>query len=572
MDPPVARTRQAELAFLVVLPLAAALGLAFLVPVAHAWGWDESMHAELPAVRMLFALQDGEARAFFEALHSCGQYPFVWPLVLALAQAVFGVGEAVARGAGWAAFALVLAVLYACTRELGRELSKGKECPLARWLAPLFALLSPLFLAYVPTLFLEVPSALAISATLLAWLRWRRAEERGRAAPRAVLASALATLAFFTKFNYGSLLWLALGLDLALWIVSADKASRGARARSALWLVPVPAMVLAWWFLLPLPFGADMGQIHRSAYLEFLGGNLAMASTSWPMRTLHFLGYLPGSPLGAGVLLIGLLATLPLLSASAMRTAWILLLVLEAPAILHPYHLDRFLIPGAPILWMLAALGWSAIVGRARVLLVPLLAACVLGWLSAPWQLGRLASLLGLWPAAEENRDWAREVFAGWAHPDPRRRNVPTAGLLRTELDRLLDELGRAIGPVERVGWPAIPSEVSPAVLHLGLLDREGSRERFRADAHRPMYLSIAQTDEGLAPEAVARWAEEFDVLILGDPPDLKARAGREWLRAHQTALVESGRWGATRIADLVFTRPPAAPLTVAFYLARKRP
>src|SRR5688572_7309807 len=142
---------------LVLLPLVATILLALLVPVPHAWGWDESMHAELPAVRMLFALQDGDARRFFEVLHGCEQYPFAWPLVLAVAQALFGVGESVARAAGWAAYALLLALVPLCARELERALDAGVGAsdtrvvaPLARRLAVLFALLAPLVLAYAP--------------------------------------------------------------------------------------------------------------------------------------------------------------------------------------------------------------------------------------------------------------------------------------------------------------------------------------------------------------------------------------------------------------------------------------
>jgi hypothetical protein len=558
------------LLYLVVLPCVAALGLAWLVPVANAWGWDESMHAELPAVRMLFALQDVAPRAFFEALHSCGQYPFVWPLVLALAQATLGVGEAVARGAGWVAFALLLALVHAGARELDGACGGGR--PWARRIAPLFALLSPLLCAFAPTLFLEVPFALALAATYLAWLAWQRADERRQSARRALLASGLATLALFTKWNYGALLWLGFAVDLALWIVSAGASRRGARARRALWLLPLPVAALAWWFLVPLPFGAEVANAHRAAFVEFLGGNLEMASAPWSRRILDLAGYLPGSPLEAAVLLVGLLATLRRLSTSAVRRAWILFLALEIPAVAHPYHLDRFLIPGAPMLWMLAALGWSELVERRRVLLAPLVAACVLGWLTAPWQFEAAARALGAWPENEESRPGAREVVAGWVHPDVRRRVVTTGGLRREELAHLLDVLAREIGPSARVGWPAIPSEVSPAALHLGLLERGGSRERFLAEAHRKIFLSIAQTDEGLSPDQVARWAEDYEVLILTDPPDLKARPGREWLRAHVAALLASGRWEATHVADLEIARPPSAPLTVQLELARKKP
>ncbi len=558
--------------FLVLLPLGATLLLALLVPVPHAWGWDESMHAELPAVRMLFALQAGNARGFFEALHSCEQYPFVWPLVLAVAQAIFGVGESVARAAGWGAFALLLALVHIGARELERAPGSRVAGPLARHLAPIFALLAPLVLAYATTLFLEVPCAAAIAAALVVWVRFHRESERAHAARWALFAGALATVVFFTKFNYGLLFAAGLALDLVQRLATAPRDERRALLRATPWLLAVPALALAWWLVLPLPFGAATAASHRAALAGFLGGNLQMASAPWTTRVLDLCGYLPGSPLQALVLLVGSVATLPMLRVASVRTTWILLLALEPPALLHPFHLDRFLVPGAPMAWLLAALGWSALIGRARGLRLTLAAACFLGWASAPQQLSALAGALGVLPADGPARDPVRNVLSGWVHPDPRRRNVPTAGLLRAELEVLLDRLASEIGPDERVGWPAIPSEVSPAVLHLGLLQRGGSRERFLTQAHQPIFLSIAHAGEGISLENTAAWAASFDVLILTEPPDLKGRAGREWLRAHQTALVEGGGWKAERVGELVFTRAPATPMSVVLSLARRSP
>ena len=61
------------------------------------WGWDESMHAELPAARIALYLRMGDLGGAFDAIHSCTQYPFVWPTLLGLAQALTGPSEAVAR-------------------------------------------------------------------------------------------------------------------------------------------------------------------------------------------------------------------------------------------------------------------------------------------------------------------------------------------------------------------------------------------------------------------------------------------------------------------------------------------
>jgi hypothetical protein len=469
-------SKREQLTLLVLVPIAAALVGAWLIPVPHAWGWDESMHAEEPAVRMLLALEGGRFAPFFRVLHGCQQYPFGWPLVLLGFQALFGVGEIVARAAGWAAFALLLALLALTGRAIEVECASGPNPISTRRLAPLFALLTPLLLAFAPTLFLEVPSALALLATFYVWLAAQRASTPARAALLSLLASARAMLAFFTKFNYALLFVIGLALDLALRLATCRMSERGWRLRAALWLLPVPLAALAWWFVLPLPFGAEIAHSHRAAFLGFLLGNLELAATPWTTRALHLCGYLAGSPLQALVLGLGLAASLCALRHRALRSAWIVLLALELPVLLHPFHLERFLIPGAPFLLLLSAYGCSRLVERGSVARWCLLAALLLGYVSAPLQLERLAAALGVLPSDPAAKAWAREVFAGWVHPDLRRRNVPTAGLQREELSALLDLLAPAIGSAERVGWPAVPSEVSPLALQLGLVERGRSR------------------------------------------------------------------------------------------------
>src|SRR5262245_14459103 len=166
---------------------------------ARAWGWDESMHAELPAVRMLLALRAFEPGAFFAALHDCDQYPFVWPLVLAVVQLVTGVSEHACRVAGTLAWCATLFGVYLVARE---ALGTGTGARRAAFAALVLAALSPLALVFSGTLFLEVPAACASVWALRAWLVRRRFPSR-RAE---LLAGAWIALAFFTKFNYGLML------------------------------------------------------------------------------------------------------------------------------------------------------------------------------------------------------------------------------------------------------------------------------------------------------------------------------------------------------------------------------
>src|SRR5437868_6536801 len=58
--------------------------LAMTTPSSPALGWDESMHAQLPAARIALALRAGEVRLAVDAVLGCAQYPPVWPSVLGL--------------------------------------------------------------------------------------------------------------------------------------------------------------------------------------------------------------------------------------------------------------------------------------------------------------------------------------------------------------------------------------------------------------------------------------------------------------------------------------------------------
>jgi hypothetical protein len=71
------------------------------------WGWDESMHAALPAARMLVGVQEGQFGQSADALLECNRYPFVFPLVLAAGQSLLGIGQDEARWVAWLFWVLV---------------------------------------------------------------------------------------------------------------------------------------------------------------------------------------------------------------------------------------------------------------------------------------------------------------------------------------------------------------------------------------------------------------------------------------------------------------------------------
>ena len=159
----------------------AALGCALLtilwvatLDVDKAWAWDEAMHAELPAVRLLLSLRAGDLDGFWGVVHGSQQYPFGWPLVLAAVQAVAGISETACRAAGLVAWGATLFGVFQLAAEVGRAQRPEGEGPrpgedLLPWIALLLAATSPLALGYAQSLFLEVPSALVGTWALWAW-------------------------------------------------------------------------------------------------------------------------------------------------------------------------------------------------------------------------------------------------------------------------------------------------------------------------------------------------------------------------------------------------------------------
>jgi hypothetical protein len=194
-----------------IAPLAALLLalLAFLtLPASPAHGWDEAMHLELPAARMLVAMQQGAWSAWADAFLDCSQYPPGWPLVLSLWQGLCGIGETSARALGCLSLGLLAHAVYLVALAAARDARVA-------WLGFSIVALSPLCWAYGSTLFLEVPFAAAAAFTLHAWL------VRADRPHGALRAGAWFTCAFFIKFNPSLQVH---PMKLIMWISFADSA------------------------------------------------------------------------------------------------------------------------------------------------------------------------------------------------------------------------------------------------------------------------------------------------------------------------------------------------------------
>lgn len=563
-----------------------ALALVCLLPLvryalegpAPSLGWDESMHAALPAARMVLSVEAGDPGAAARAALDCTRYPFVYPVVLGLVQGLTGVSESAARWTTVALWCLTLAGTFLLAGEVARRLPAAtlerfpRAAAGAPWIAVLAASLCPLAQRYAGTLFLEVPSACAATFALRAWVRCGEGLAAGPRARRELAAGAWLTAAFFTKFNYGGLLVGALAADRA---VEGALAWRRGRlpvllARSV-WLVPVPALVGAWWFLLPWPGGPEHAALHRAALVDFLSGNLEMAPTPAALRALYWGGAFVPAPAFLVVLALGVLASARWLGSPAVRALWAVLVLACVPVWLHPFHLDRFLVPEGPPTWCLAAVGLATLPlpTRLRNRAGALLAAALLAVATLAFPTERLARSVGLEARSPEVRAWQRELFADWRWG----RGVASQGLARDEADALFDLAAGALGPTERVGWLGLSSEVSPAALHLALLARGGSPARFLADAHRP--LDVVATVPG-APlpdwglDVFRRFAEHYDALLATDPTDLKDRAARRGTYDRFRAMLEDDLgWRRTELGTIDVMRGAGAPLAVHLRIYR---
>jgi hypothetical protein len=438
----------------------------------------------------------------------------------------------------------------------------------------LMAAASPMGMAFSGTLFLEVPfTAVAMFATW-AWLKRRNlASERSRARCEFGVGALLA-LAFFTKFNYGALLALGIGIDFALEGAQSVR-TRASRVwlRAALRMALVPAVLCLWWFVLPLPGGLEVGAGHRQAFLGFLSGNQTQAPTPFAQRLVDWCVGVFVSP-RAAVLTLGLvLLSLACWRVREVRSIWIVGCACVVPVALHPFHLDRLLLPGAPFIWVLMAAGGSApwlLAKRWRTLILTALLVGVV-----PLALPVLNNTERLLNWAYPGLDTNPEAVAYREETMERKRSLafaralPTAGLPRAESDAVLDAIAREVSPDASLGWLGAPEKLAPGALHVGLLARGGSRARFLANARDTMMFGVAGEDPHWDAAQLSSWAGQFDVILCSDPPDLGGKRLWSFLQSYRERLSAEHAYAAKEYAQVQFQRPMRAPETVRLIVLR---
>jgi hypothetical protein len=580
-DEAVASARRARRETWIALGIAGALALTWSLALSRAqsWGWDESMHAELPAARMLVAAQAGELRASIDALLGCSQYPFVYPVCLALAQAVFGLSEHVARVAGVVTWCATLFGLFLLGREVARrerdDRDRAGEWDLVPWLAMALGALSPLALSFAGTLFLEVPFTCAAVFTLRAWLRRSDDVDTRTLRRRDLAAGAWLAIAFFVKFNYGVLLAGGLALDGVSDAVRAARSGElNEHLRRARWISVVPLAAGLWWFVLPIPGGLAIAHEHRTAFVEFLQGNRGMARTSLEERLFWTAGHFAFDPRMLLVLAIGIALTVRRLGrrngSAAVRALWLVLVCSWVPVWVHPFFLERFLIPGGAALWPLAAIGIASVspiawIPRVAVLAIALLCVVSFPTLDTWW----LYERRGLASAVPIVRAYQLEQCAS-LHDLSGTREPMTNGLSRVESDAVLDAIAREVTAQERVAWLGVSTQLSPAALHIGLLQRGGSRERFLRDSHEPLDVAYFAIDPGWSDDQLAAFARGFDVVLFTEPVTFKSQRDREYMSAHCRRLTETLHYSKKEIGEVAIEIPLQPARHVKLFACRR--
>jgi hypothetical protein len=555
------------------------LGLAVFwistLTLQKSWGWDESMHAQLPAVRMLLSLQEGDLGGFSQVVHTSVQYPFGWPLLLTLIQAVLGISEFVCRATGLVAWAGVIFGTFLLAQEVQRANQpegEGATSPgrLFPWLALIFTALSPLGLGYGQSLFLEVPSAFCAVFALRAWLR--RNNRRGEAgeALQHLVAGAWLTAAFFIKFNYGMLLIFGCCLDAGAGLLVAGCSRQLWQESRRLLITAAPLFIgLVWWLGWPIPFGLSMGEHHRESMLAFLGGNHSLQGAPAEQRVLFWVVFLSYTARLFALQVFGLLSSVRWALSPGARLLWCVFLGAGLPVWTHSFQLDRFLIPNAPVFWTLAALGVASIIPRrpglgALVGLALALVTLLFPSKDAVW----VAQQLGVVPAEGPGRAYVVDILAS-KHQLGAQRRFWTPGLAPAVTDELLGLIVDEVGQGESVGWIGGPSEISPAAVHLALLAQSGESERFLRDAHLPMDVSFTGEDPNWTSEQLAEFCARFDLVITTDPPDPAGRASRNFIRRYATLLVDPLGWSAKALGKLTIQRELGPPLSLTVYSLR---
>lgn len=392
---------------------------AFLID-PPALGWDEGVHLEnsLAALRVLTG---GSVKDFLLWLDAPAYYPFVHYLIIAGSWLAFGIGEMGARVAAATVALLALPALVRLTRELGDD--DGWSAVLA---AALF-LSGRTTAGLAGAVMLDLTGTVATLWVMVAYLAWLRAATW----PRAGMVASTLLLAFFTKYNFGLLVALALLLHALLARIGFR---RGAQLAMLLF-VPI----LLWLYQEPTKKFLLLTEYVWNRRLEIT----LWQQISFPVVSLardHFMAW-PVGVLGVGAALLAARRIRWSSPAAAMTFFVAIQLAAQAGS---SAQLPRYILPCVPLVHCLAA---TAIFGSR------------LGRVAALVATAAATGLLALAPTS-----WLLEKTPGWRHRHDLRATIAwiaaelhgKPAILVGGFHELSPSLGPFLGAVRRSEVPPL--------------------------------------------------------------------------------------------------------------------
>ncbi len=503
--------------------------------------WDESAHA-MHALRTADRIWHGDATGLVDHLQAQDIYPPLGRAGMALGLLVFGTDWSAPRTATVLAW---IATVWLATR-IARRLVPPERGDAAALATAVFGLTGWLCIAFASVAMLEAWSSLAAAATVLAVLR--AAERGGWRAP--LVAGLLLGATFLVKYNNGLILLAALIGSYAwsaiqrLWGARSD--APGERLGPMAWTAAGFALVMAWWFVLPLPLGLERGADHRAGITAFatISGTVP-GQTALDLLPLFALAACISLP-AAALQVAGMAWGFANLRRPAPRLCITVAFAGFSAFVVYPHREDRFLVPtlfpcwalGAAVTtslgaWLVARIGAGPLTVRRALVGAGMLAVVLL-----TRGLGSRAVLAAVQGTPSEMAKAFHERLARrWSEPwqaFKRRDGAPPDSkqlIVQAAAEHLVAResfawLGGTVTeiPLSLVRWQIYRRVGDPRVLHAPIggetelmLDPRWTEESFRA------------------------WADAYDRVVILEPLDRDALArdrpwelrAIDWMAAH---------------------------------------
>ena len=512
-----------------LLLAAGAVGLFLGLPAHRPPGWDATDHA-FQALRFAEALRTLDFGGFIAEFHRAEYYAPLGRALLALGFLVGGDGWNAPRGMNCVIWIATIALAGLLARRLARP--EGRDAAML-WTV-FFGLGGALGVQYARSAFLEPASTLIGVTSVLAYLR---ARDRG-SAPACLAAGLALGAALLVKYTYGLLALGAIGLS---WLVDAAR-REGHPWRVAGYGSAALGLVLAWWFVLPLPEGLAMGEAHRERFFVYLT-KAAILSDPGPGIVPIAWGLMSCVSLLAFALqLAGVGWGFARFRSAPHRVCAVLALAGPLAIAAYAFRIDRFVLPTLFPAWALGgALVASALTRLPRrsrplaglALVVAILALRGVGAAGFVRALSATGTLVGEW--GPERAAAVREIAHVWAWPFDPENAAPAAGPMGTE--EVLEVAARHLDPLRPFGWIG----GTGTELHRKLV----AWSLFRASKdRRTLYLredvqDYFWEDPGWDEPEFRAWASGFSQVGVLDPPDPRNRPREHevryaaWMAAH---------------------------------------